>query len=99
MAVVAISYDPVETLKDFSDKKHLTIPLLSDEGSQTIDAYGIRNKAMDGKKFGDNDLSGIPHPGTYVLGKDGVVKAKLFLKKYQERHSPEELIEAAKAVE
>lgn len=54
---------------------------------------------MDGKKFGDNDLEGIPHPGTYILDKDGVVKAKLFLKKYQARHSIDELLEASKSVE
>ncbi len=99
MTVVAISYDPVDTLKGFADKKSLTFPLLSDEGSKTIDAFGIRNEMMNGKKYGDNDLSGVPHPGTYVLDKDGVIKAKLFLKKYQERHSGEELLEAAKAAE
>ena len=90
--VVGISYDPVETLKGYSDKNSISFPLLSDAGSKTIDAYGIRNKQMDGRKFGPNDLSGIPHPGTYVLSKDGTVKAKLFLERYQERHTADELI-------
>ena len=63
------------------------------------DAYGIRNKAMDGKKYGDNNLEGVPHPGTYILDKDGTVKAKLFVKRYQARHSIEELLEAAKSVD
>jgi len=99
MKVVAISYDPVDTLKGFSDGKEIEFPLLSDEGSKTIDAFGIRNEMMNGKKFGDNDLSGVPHPGTYILNGDGEIKAKLFLKKYQERHSIDELLEAAKSVE
>ncbi len=73
--------------------------MLSDEGSKTIDAYGIRNEAMDGKKFGANDLTGIPFPGTYILDKEGVVRAKLFLERYQVRHTAEQLLEAAKTVE
>lgn len=47
--------------------------------------------------YGKKELTGVPHPGTYLLDKDGVVRAKLFLEKYQERHSTEALIEAAKA--
>lgn len=54
---------------------------------------------MDGKKYGDNDLTGIAHPGTYILDKEGVVRAKLFLESYQVRHTAAQLIEAAKSVE
>lgn len=97
--VVAISYDSLETIKAFSDKYELSYLFLSDEGSKTIDAYGIRNEAMDGKKFGPNDLSGIPHPGTYVLDSKGVVRAKIFLERYQERHEVDALIEAAKSID
>ena len=96
--VVGISYDSIETLKAFSDKNALEFPLLSDAGSKTIDTYGIRNTEMDGKMFGQKPLTGVPYPGTYLIDKDGVVRAKLFLEKYQERHSTEALIEAAKAV-
>ena len=73
--------------------------MLSDEGSKAIDAFGIRNKAMDGKSCGANDLTGIPYPGTYILDKGGVIRAKLFLERYQVRHSAEQLIEAAKSIE
>lgn len=73
--------------------------MLSDEGSKTIDAFGIRNKGMDGQKFGPNDLTGIPHPGTYILDKDGVIREKLFLERYQVRHTSDQLIEAAKKVQ
>ena len=95
--IVGISYDSVETLKAFSDKNTLDFPLLSDTGSKTIDAYGIRNKDMDGKMYGQKSLTGVPYPGTYLVDKEGVVRAKLFLEKYQERHSTEALIEAARA--
>jgi peroxiredoxin len=61
-------------------------PLLADPKSETIDAYGIR----------DPDGKGFALPGTYLVDKDGIVRAKLFLKGYKERHSTEDLIEAAK---
>ena len=96
--VVGISYDSVEVLKAYSEKRSLTFPLLSDAGSKTIDAFGIRNKQMDGKTYGSNDLSGVPHPGTYLVDNQGFVKAKLFLEKYEERHTTDALIEAAKNV-
>lgn len=94
-----MSYDPVETLAKYADKQSIAYPLLSDDGSKTIDAYGIRNTMMDGKKFGKNDLTGVPHPGTYIIDETGTVRAKLFLQKYQERHTVEELIKAVKALD
>lgn len=83
--VVGISFDSVEVLKEFSDDRKISFPLLSDEGSRAIRAYGIHNK------------DGVPHPGTYLVGQDGVITADLFLDGYRKRHSSEELIEAAAA--
>jgi len=94
MKVVGISYDSVETLKTFSDAKSIEMTLLSDEGSNTINAFGIRNEDMDGKR-----MEGIPHPGTFVVNADGVITAKLFVGGYRMRHSVDELVDAAKAVE
>ena len=39
--------------------------LLSDPGSKTIDAYGLRDPAMKGM--------GVPHPTVYVIDKAGKV--------------------------
>ncbi len=41
-------------------------------------------------------MAGIPHPGTFVVDKKGVVRAKLFMKKYSERHTVKELIATVK---
>ena len=82
--VVSISYDSVGKLRAFSDDRKITFPLLSDEGSKTIKAYGIQNK------------NGYPHPGTYVVDKTGTVKAALFLKSYRKRHDTDQLIKAIK---
>jgi peroxiredoxin len=88
--LVAISYDSPEILKRFAAKKSIAYPLLSDTGSKTIDAYGIRNKEAMGR------TSGIPYPGTFIVGTDGVIRAKLFLEGYKERASTEEIVQALK---
>jgi peroxiredoxin Q/BCP len=90
--LIGISYDSPEKLKKFSDRSKIAFPLLSDTDSKTIDAYHIRNNAAKGKSVG------VPEPGTFILDQAGVIRAKLFLEGYRERHSTEELIEAAKAV-
>lgn len=90
--VVGISYDEPTVLKRFSDRAKITFPLLSDPQSKTIDAYHIRNESAKGR------AQGIPHPGTFLLDQQGVIRAKLFLEGYRDRHSTEALVKAAKAV-
>ena len=93
--VVGVSYDSVEVLKAFADKQKITFPLLSDPGSKTIIDYALKNKEMAGKSMGKIDLDGIPYPGTILVSSDGIVRAKLFVDGYRERHSTDELIQAA----
>ena len=90
--VIGISYDSPEALKRFSDKAKITFPLLSDPGWKTIDAYHIRNEAARGK------AEGVPNPGTFILDREGVIRAKLFLEGYRQRHTTDALIEAAKSI-
>ena len=84
--VIGISYDSVEIVKKFSDSAGITFPLLSDDGSQTIRAYGIY------------DRDGIPHPGMFVLDGEGVIREKLFIDGYKKRPENADLIEAAKRI-
>ena len=93
--VVGISYDSVDVLKEFAEKREITFPLLSDPESKTIIAYSLKNKETAGKKFGKVDLDGIPYPGTLLVDKEGVIRAKLFVDGYRDRHSVDELVEAA----
>ena len=87
---MGISYDPPEVLKRAASKHQLKFPLLSDEESKAIDAYGIRNAEATGR------FAGIPHPGTFVVDEEGVIRAKLFHEGYKERHTSEQLIQAVK---
>jgi peroxiredoxin len=77
--VVGISYDSAKILKRFAEKQTITLPLLSDVGSKTIDAYGVRDKASGDPK------SGVAVHATFVLDQQGVVRAKLLDVIYQEQ--------------
>jgi len=90
--VVGISYDDTKVLKTFSDRMKTAFPLLSDPGSRTIDAYHIRNEDAKGR------AEGVPNPGTFILNREGIIRAKLFLEGYRERHTTDALIEAAKSI-
>jgi len=90
--LVGISYDDTKILKAFSDRMKIAFPLLSDPESKTIDAYHIRNEAAKGR------AEGVPNPGTFILNREGIIRAKLFLEGYRERHTTDALIEAAKSI-
>jgi peroxiredoxin len=79
--LAALSYDPVDTLKSFSDKNGLSYTLLSDPESKVIDAFGVRNEEMRGKKRFD----GIPNPAIFIISADGKVQAKLYEEGYKNR--------------
>ncbi len=90
--MAGISYDSVETLQRFAAKRAITFSLLSDEGSKTIDAFGIRNKEAKGRG------EGIPHPATFIIDKEGIIRARLARENYRERHSGAELLDALKGL-
>jgi peroxiredoxin Q/BCP len=90
--LVGISYDSPAVLKSLSERAKITFPLLSDTESKTIDAYHIRNDTAKGK------AEGVPNPGTFILDGQGVIRAKLFLEGYRDRHTTDALIKAASAV-
>ncbi len=83
----------MDVLAKFAGQRKITFPLLSDPGSKTITAYGLLNQEAKGTR-----IAGVPYPGTYLLDKDGIIRAKLFREGYRERHSTEELIKAAEAI-
>ena len=91
--LVAISYDSTAILKRFAAKSAIAYPLLSDAGSKTMDAYGIRNKEAPER------WNGIPYPGTFIVGTNGVIRSKLFLEGYKERHGIDALVQALKTAQ
>ena len=83
LGLIAISYDTPETLKKFSDTRGITFPMISDDGSAIIKRYGLLNDTMDPK----SRFHGVPHPGTFIVDRKGVVKSRFFEDAYQERYT------------
>jgi peroxiredoxin Q/BCP len=92
VVVVGISYDPVEVLAKFSEERKITYPLLSDPDHKTIVDYGLLNKEAKGR------AEGVPNPGTMILDRDGVIRAKLFYDGYNKRHQAADVAKAAEAI-
>src|SRR5262245_33921662 len=80
---MAISYDSPDTLKAFSGSRGITFPLIADPGSAAIKRYGLLNDTVDPK----SRSYGIPHPGTFILDRQGVVVSRFFEDAYQERYT------------
>ena len=70
-------------LADFSTRRGITFPLLSDAGSATIKRYGLLNTTVDPM----NALYGYPFPGTFMLNRNGVVTFRVFEEGYEERNT------------
>jgi hypothetical protein len=74
LGVCAISYDSPDVLKQAAKEKHITIPLLSDQGSHLIRAFHM----LDTSVALDNPAYGVPLHGSYVVNTAGIVESKLF---------------------
>ena len=82
LGIAAISYDSVAVLSDFSARRGITFPLLSDPGSITIKKYGILNTTVPAT---NRQTYGVPFPGTFMLNARGVVTSRFFEQAYEER--------------
>ncbi|HEX3366775.1 peroxiredoxin family protein [Phenylobacterium sp.] len=79
--LAAISYDPTDVLTQFTEKREIPYPLLSDPGSVTIDAWKLR----DIRYKPDTFAWGVPYASIYVISPQGVLKAKLAEEDYKVR--------------
>ena len=65
---------------------------MSDAGSKAIKEFGLLNPEAKGK------AEGVPYPGTMIIDKDGVIRAKLFHDGIVERHTAADIIRAVEAL-
>ena len=78
--VLALSPDPVEKLKKFTEKQDLNFNLLSDEGHVIADKYG----SWGPKKFMGKEYDGILRQ-SFVISKDGKLR-EIFTKVKTKTH-------------
>jgi hypothetical protein len=71
-------------LADFAARRAITFPLLSDPGSLTIKRYGIFNSTIPPT---NEQVYGVPFPGTFMVNARGAVTARFFEPAYQERNT------------
>ena len=90
--IVAVASDPIEDLQRMVDRVQeetggdpLDYTFLSDAGAAVINRYGL---------FNQDDPRGraIPHPTTYVIDMDGVVRWKFTEVDYRVRPTNEDIL-------
>lgn len=92
VGLYAVSLDSPEDSRKLaekiaSDKRgEVAFRLLSDPGSRTIDAYGLRDPAYAGQP-----IEGVPHPAVYVIDKAGRVAWARVESDYRKRPTNEEI--------
>ena len=89
LGVAAISYDGPAVLRHFSERSGgFHFPLLSDEDSRVIRAFGIFNHNVpEGDEF-----YGIPFPGTFLVDENGIVRAKYFEQMHRQRYTADSIL-------
>jgi hypothetical protein len=89
LGVAAISYDSPEVLRHFSQRMGgFHFPLLADEGSTVIRAFGIFNHNVpEGHEF-----YGMPFPGTFLIDENGIVRAKYFEQMHRQRYTADSIL-------
>ncbi len=92
--LAAISYDAPETLAAFAEKRAINYTLLSDQGSVTIDAFGLRDKQYPK----DSMAYGVPEPAMFVIAPNGVIRARLAEQGYRTRPTVEALLATVDAL-
>lgn len=90
--VLGISPDPVKKLAKFAERDELNFQLLSDEDHAVADKYG----AWGPKKFMGREFDGILRT-TFIIGKDGRLKA--VLDKFKTKTHHDDLIAALDGLE
>ena len=79
--VAGISYDSPQILNTFIERRGIKFTLLSDQKSEIIDRYNLRDPQY---KPGSRAY-GVPRPIIFVLDRNGTIKAKLYEETYQKR--------------
>ena len=87
--IVVISYDTPEQLDKFATRYKFDFPMLSDQNSETIRAFGI----LDESKKPGSLAYGIPHPTTYIVSSHKEIEGILSEKSYTRRPEIKEIVD------
>ena len=88
LGVATISYDSQQVLRHFADRLNISVPMLSDEDSSIIRAFGILNTNVPE----GNSRYGMPFPGTYLVDQAGRVVSKYFEESHRQRYTADTIL-------
>lgn len=89
-----MTYDAADDLAAFGEEREIGYPLLSDKGSKSIDALGIRNEQFEE----GHAAYGVALPGILFVDASGVVRLKRAHEDYRTRPPFDELLEATRTL-
>lgn len=92
--LAALSYDPPAAIATFAQKTGITYPLLSDEKSAMIDAFGLRDPAYADGSF----AHGVPRATIFVIDAKGVVRWKSVAVDYKIRADNAAIMKAVDSI-
>ena len=99
IALIGVSYDSPEVLRDFAAARGIEFPLLSDEDSRVITELGLLDRDLEahhaafGIKTGEQQ-QGVAYPAVFVLDESGTVSQKRIQENYRAREGARQLLEA-----
>lgn len=106
--LVAISPQLVKYSKQMKQKHNIEFDVLSDEGNEVADRFGLKfafpdylkevykGLGSDLSRFNGDDSWTLPMPARYVVGRDGIIKAADVHPDYTKRPEPSKTIEDLK---
>lgn len=89
-----MTYDAADDLAAFAEEREIGYALLSDKGSKTINALGIRNEQFEE----GHGAYGVALPGILFIDPSGVVRLKRAYENYRTRPPFDELLEATRTL-
>lgn len=110
-SLIAITPQKPDKSKEQFDKAKYTFEILSDLDNTVMKSYNLyfeipqelhelyKNRfKFDITDYNGKGRLGLPVPGTFVIGRDGIVKAAYAKTDYKKRMEPEDILEALKAI-
>jgi hypothetical protein len=83
LGLAAISYDSIDVLKHFAQRRRIRFPLLSDAESKVIRNFGLLNEDIPKSTL----FYGVPHPVTYIIDERGIVRSRHFEEDFRKRYT------------
>lgn len=91
LSVVAMTYDPVEFLKDVELDRGAEFTLLHDEAITHVNRLGILNTEYEP----GSRAYGVPYPGIFLVDPEGIIRYKFAEESYRDRPDFANVLEAA----